>query len=61
MGHIRELPPHRLRLDRTLPKPTRFLCYGASASQQMEDEEHDTHDEDDVNESGGNVKSEKPK
>jgi hypothetical protein len=43
------------------PKSTGLLCYGASASQEMEEEEHYTHDEGDVNESTGDVKCEKPK
>jgi len=61
IGHIRQLPPHHLRLDQTLPEPTGLLCYGASTSQEMEEEEHYTHDEDDVNESTGDVECEKPK
>jgi hypothetical protein len=63
-GQIRDLPLHLLRLDHTLPKSTGVLCCGTSTSQQMEDQKHDTHNEDDVNESSGNVKckkSEQPK
>jgi hypothetical protein len=37
------------------------LCCGASACQQMQDQEHETQDKNDVNESGGNVKYEIPK
>jgi hypothetical protein len=33
-GHVRELPPHHPKLDQTLPKSARLLCYGASAFQQ---------------------------
>src|ERR1700675_2220794 len=58
-GTFLQTPPCRLSWI-TPPKSTGLLCDGASASQQMEDEEHDTNDEDDVNESTGNVKCEKP-
>jgi hypothetical protein len=59
-GTSLQTPPRRLKLDHPSPKSTGLLCDGASASQQMEDEEHDTNDEGDVNESTGNVKCEKP-
>jgi hypothetical protein len=58
--HSRELLSHDLRLDRPSPESTGLLSYGASTFQEMEDEEHQTHDENDVNESGGSVKCEKP-
>jgi hypothetical protein len=61
MGHIRELPLRRLALDRPAPNSTGLLFSGASSSQEMEEEEHYGHDEDNVNESAGNVKCEKPK
>jgi hypothetical protein len=55
-GTFLQTPPSWI----TPPKSTGLLCDGASASQQMEDEEHDTNDEGDVNESTGNMKCEKP-
>ena len=45
--------------DYILAKSTGILCCGTSTSQQMEDQKHDTYNEDDVNESGRNVKCEK--
>ena len=52
-------PLHHLKQDHILPKSTGVLCCGTSASKQMDDQKHDTQNEDDVNESGGNVKCEK--
>src|ERR1019366_7141902 len=60
IGHSLDSPPRHLRLDRPSPECTDLLCYGTSTSQEMEDEEHQAHDENDVNESSGNVKCEKP-
>jgi hypothetical protein len=58
IGDIRETLTHHLRLGQTLPNSTGLLRCGASTSQQMENEQHDAHEEGDVNESGGNVKCE---
>ena len=46
---------------RPSPGPPDFYAIELRPSQQMEDEEHDTQNEDDVNESSGNVKCEKAK
>ena len=60
-GHVREWPPDRLGLVHTLPNSTGLLFSRTSSSQEVEEEEHYAHDEDDVNEPCGNVQSEKPK
>jgi hypothetical protein len=51
-------------VDPALPSPAGRLGHGASAAQQMNGKQHDSHNEDDVDESRGNVKrkkSEQPK
>jgi hypothetical protein len=54
-------PGAERRLSRSAPFATQLSCCGASTSQEMSEEEHYAHDEDDVNETSGNVKREKPK
>jgi hypothetical protein len=42
-------------------RPARFhLDGGRTASEKMQDEHHDTDDQEDVNDARGNVKSEEP-
>jgi hypothetical protein len=48
-------------LDQALQKSSGPLRCGGSTSQQMEYEEHYADDEEDVNESSGNVECEKSK
>jgi hypothetical protein len=48
-----------VRLNQAVLRSTDLLCYGASASHEMQDEQYEPHNEDDVNESTGNVECEK--
>ena len=51
--------PTHLKRDQTLSESTGYLRSGASASQEMKDEQHETYDEGNVNEPSGNVKCKK--
>jgi hypothetical protein len=57
-AHSKNAAKH-LGLDQTLPKFAGLLFQGASAAEQLKDQQHEAHNEDEVDESGGDVERKK--